>query len=285
MGLVSWLHPWDILLAYCNNQFGEGNGSPLQYSCLENPRDGGAWWTAVYAVTQSRTQLSHFTFTFHFHVLEKEMASHSSVLAWRIPGTAEPGGLPSMGSQSWTRLKWLSSSSNNQLKKYVAPFSKTSKEGTLRPPSDFYVRIFLCPFLYFDKTLLHKSSWVIKPGPWSQSCIFFGDHKSNIVHCKLSPGGASGKESTCQCRRQKRREFSLWVGKIPWRGARQLTLLFSSGKLHGQRSLAGCCPWGCKELDATVVTQHACQSKISIAMLIKKSTDHLVKRCPDEHRY
>ena len=77
---------------------GEGNGIPLQYSCLENPMDGGAWWAAVHGVTKSQTRLSDFTFTFHFHALEKEMATHSSVLAWRIPGTGEPGGLPSMGS-------------------------------------------------------------------------------------------------------------------------------------------------------------------------------------------
>ena len=67
------------------------------YSCLENPMDGGAWWAAVHGVAKSRAQLSNFTFTFHFHALEKEMATHSSVLAWRIPGTGEPGGLPSMG--------------------------------------------------------------------------------------------------------------------------------------------------------------------------------------------
>ena len=77
---------------------GEGNGTPLQYSCLENPTDGGAWWAAVHGVAKSRTRLSNFTFTFHFHALEKEMATHSSVLAWRIPGTGEPGGLPSVGS-------------------------------------------------------------------------------------------------------------------------------------------------------------------------------------------
>ena len=77
---------------------GEGNGTPLQYSCLENPMDGGAWWAVVHGVTKSWTQLSNFTFTFHFHALEKEMATHSRVLAWRIPGTGEPGGLPSMGS-------------------------------------------------------------------------------------------------------------------------------------------------------------------------------------------
>ena len=76
---------------------GEGNGTPLQYSCLENPMDGGAWWAAVHRVAKSQTRLSDFTLTFHFHALEKEMATHSSVLAWRIPGTGQPGGLPSMG--------------------------------------------------------------------------------------------------------------------------------------------------------------------------------------------
>ena len=79
---------------------GEGTGNPLQCSCLENPRGGGAWWAAVDGVAQSRTRLSDFTFTFHFHALEKEMATHSGVLAWRIPGTGEPGGLLSMGSHS-----------------------------------------------------------------------------------------------------------------------------------------------------------------------------------------
>ena len=76
---------------------GEGNGTPLQYSCLVNPMDGGAWWAAVHGVEQSRTRLSDFTFTFHFHALEKEMATHSSVLAWRIPWMGEPAGLPSLG--------------------------------------------------------------------------------------------------------------------------------------------------------------------------------------------
>ena len=77
---------------------GEGNGTPLQYSCLENPMDEGAWWAAVHGVAKSPARLSDFTFTFHFNALEKEMATHSSVLAWRIPGTREPGGLLSMGS-------------------------------------------------------------------------------------------------------------------------------------------------------------------------------------------
>ena len=73
-------------------------GNPLQYSYLENPMDGRAWLAAVHGVTKSRTRLRDFTFTFHFHALEKEMATHSSILAWRIPGTEEPSGLLSMGS-------------------------------------------------------------------------------------------------------------------------------------------------------------------------------------------
>ena len=78
---------------------GEGNGTPLQYPCLENPMDGGAWKAAVHGVAEGRT-LSNFTFTFHFHALEKEMAAHSSVLAWRIPGT---GSL--VGCRLWGRTE------------------------------------------------------------------------------------------------------------------------------------------------------------------------------------
>ena len=73
---------------------GEGNGSPLQYTCPENPMDGGAWWAAVHGESDTTERLQ-----FHFYALEKKMATHSSVLAWRIPGTGEPGGLPSLGSQ------------------------------------------------------------------------------------------------------------------------------------------------------------------------------------------
>ena len=88
------------LIPRLGRSLGVGNSNPLQYFCLENPMDGEAWWATVHGVAKSRTRLSDFTFTFtfHFHALEKEMATHSSVLAWRIPGMGEPGGLPSMGS-------------------------------------------------------------------------------------------------------------------------------------------------------------------------------------------
>ena len=76
------------------------SGSPLQYSCLEKPMDGGAWWAAVHGVTEGRTRLSNFTVTFHFPALGKEMATHSSMLAWKIPWAEEPGRLQSM------RLQW-----------------------------------------------------------------------------------------------------------------------------------------------------------------------------------
>ena len=86
------------IMEWVSISFGEGNGTPLQYSCLENPMEGGAWQAAVHGILKSQTQLSDFTFTFHFHSLEKQMAIHSSVLAQRIPGKGEPGGLSSVGS-------------------------------------------------------------------------------------------------------------------------------------------------------------------------------------------
>ena len=86
-----------ISFVYSSVNVREGSGTPLQYSRLENPMDGGDWRAAVHGVARSRTRLSDFTFTFHFHALEKEMATHSSVLAWRIPGMGGPGGLASLG--------------------------------------------------------------------------------------------------------------------------------------------------------------------------------------------
>ena len=102
-----------ILFLLFMGQFGEGNGTPLQYSCLENPMDGGAWWAAVHGVAKSRTWLSDFTFTFHFPALEKEMATHSSMLVWRIPGTGAWWAAVYGVTQSQTRLMWLSSGSSS----------------------------------------------------------------------------------------------------------------------------------------------------------------------------
>ena len=147
----------------------------------KNPMDGGAWWAAVHGVARSRTQLSDFTFTFPFHALEKEMATHSSVLAWRIPGTRESDGLPSLGLHR-VGHDW----------------------------SDFAAA---------------AASWV--------------------------PGGTSGKEPACQCRRRKRRGFSPWVRKIPWRRKWQPTPVSLPGESHGQRRVAGNSPWGRKESDMT----------------------------------
>ena len=110
---------------------GEGDGTPLQYSCLENPMNGGACWAAVHGVAKSRIWLSDFTFTFHFHVLEKEMATHSSVLAWRIPGMREPGGLPSMGSHR-VRHDWSDLAAYVCIYMYLPHLPKGS-----RPPVGF----------------------------------------------------------------------------------------------------------------------------------------------------
>ena len=107
-------HIWSWRSIRLRLKVGEGNGNPLLYSCLENPMDRGAWWAAVHGVAKSQTRLSDFTYTFHFHALEKEMATHSSVLAWNIPGTGEPGGLLSMGSHrvrhDWSTLAAAASS-------------------------------------------------------------------------------------------------------------------------------------------------------------------------------
>jgi len=114
---------------------GEGNGTRLQYSCLENPMDGGAWKAAVHGVAEDRTWLSDFTFTFHFHALEKEMATHSSVLAWRIPGMGEPGGLLSMGSHrvghDWSDLA-AAAAISRCLSLFVSSWSETKMGSSCR---------------------------------------------------------------------------------------------------------------------------------------------------------
>ena len=106
-----------LLIALATQRRRQWHPTPV---LLPGKSHGGAWWAAAHGVAKRQTWLSDFTFTFHFHALEKEMATHSSILAWRIPGTAEPGGLPSMGvAQKQTRLKWLSSSSSSSYSKII----------------------------------------------------------------------------------------------------------------------------------------------------------------------
>ena len=131
--------------------FGEGNGNPLQYSCLDHPMDGGASWAAVRGVAEGRTRLSDFTLTFHFHAAEKEMATHSSVLAWRIPGMGEPGGLPSMGwhrvGHDWIDLAVAAAAAVLCLNIWLRTFLCTTLSFL-----DFFVVdfIFLHPFSFFN---------------------------------------------------------------------------------------------------------------------------------------
>ena len=135
---VSQIQGWHSINRKLMNRtilfLGEGNGTPLQYSCLENPMDGGAWLAAVHGVAKSRTRLSDCTFTFHFHALEKETATHSSVLAWRIPGPGEPGGLPSMGSHrvghDWSDLA-AANVLSERMEDLIASFSKPSHESDI----------------------------------------------------------------------------------------------------------------------------------------------------------
>ena len=89
---------FDVSICYPKLYYGKGNGNPLQYSCLENPVDRGTWWAAVHGVAQSQTRLKRLSLHACMHALKKEMATHSSILAWRIPGTEEHGELPSLGS-------------------------------------------------------------------------------------------------------------------------------------------------------------------------------------------
>ena len=144
---------------------GEGNGNPLQHSCLENAMDGGAWWAAVHGVTKSQTRLSDCTFTFDFHALEKEMATHSSVLAWRILGMAEPGVLPSIESHrvghNWSDLAAAAAAvlatvlTEFRTKNRIKPLWALAKQ-TNRP---------LDNYMYFRKLFMNSDSCIF---PYSE---------------------------------------------------------------------------------------------------------------------
>ena len=141
-------------------RFGEGNGTPLQYSCLENPMDGGAWWAAVHGVANSRIRLSDFPFTFHFHALEKEMATHSSVLAWRIPGMGEPCGLLSMGSHrvvhNWSDLAAAVAKCRLKKKKHRKSPPNRQAENRVDLPSWL---LFSCVTHYVALDQRHSARW------------------------------------------------------------------------------------------------------------------------------
>ena len=136
---------------------GEGNGNPLQYSCLENPMGRGAWWAAVHGVAKNRTRLRVFAFTLHFSCIPEGNGNPLQCLAWRIPGTAEPGGLPSMGvAQSQTQLKQLSSNSSKHDVISNTPIKNVGLPSFLKNET----------FLWFKLHGREKSSWTIACNPW-----------------------------------------------------------------------------------------------------------------------
>ena len=135
-----------------NTSLGEGDGTPLQYSCLENPMDRGAWKAAVHGVEKSRTRLSNFTFTFHFHASEKEMATPSSVLAWRIPGTGEPHGLGH---------HYIMSRLSNRLLIWMPFYQALSCSSQAARCTHSFFRISLCRYLMHpSKSILVFSSFM-----------------------------------------------------------------------------------------------------------------------------
>ena len=143
---------------------GEGNGNPLQYSCLENPMDRGAWQAAVHGVVKSQTQLSNFTFTFHFHALEKEMATHSSVLAWRIQGRRSL-----VGYRLWGRTELDTTEVTQQQQQHTASSQVCFSESHSTHSCNFHVFVrevnpaSSCYSILIKS--LHDSFWTLNSGP------------------------------------------------------------------------------------------------------------------------
>ena len=157
-----------IISTILQKRNGEGNGNPLQYSCLENPMDGGAWKAAVHGVAKSQERLSDFTFTFHFHALEKEMATHSSILAWRIPGTEEPSRLLSMVSHrvghDWSDLAAAATQKRKlQLKETRDLFkviqSHSRQDGQTKTEIQFFYLLVQHPFTQYTCCNAVRRTW------------------------------------------------------------------------------------------------------------------------------
>ena len=192
--------------------------------------DGGAWWAAVHGVAKSRIRLSNFTFTFHFHALEKGMATHSSVLAWRIPGTGEPGGLLSMGSHrvghDWSDLAAAAAAEFSYIKERVSfPGSSADKESTYAGDPDLIPGLGRSsgegigyPLQYYWAQIVKI---VMNPpeiqetqfSSWVGKILWRRDRLLTRVLLGF-PGGSDDKESAC---RWDRPGFYPWAGKIPWR--------------------------------------------------------------------
>ena len=178
------LYSRSLLVTYLISSGGEGNGTPLQYSCLENPMDAGAWWAAVQGVAKSRTRLCDFPFTFPFHALEKEVATHCSVLAWRIPGTGEPGGLPSMGlhrvGHDWSDLAAAAVCMLISVSQFFSPpqLLVTISSFCTSVTLFYFVNTFICTSFFLFLKLLHINDiiWYLSFFVWdtSLSTTFFG---------------------------------------------------------------------------------------------------------------
>ena len=162
-------------------QVGEGSGTPLQDSCLENPIDGGAWWATVHGVAKSWTRLSDFTFTFHFHALEKEMATHSSVLAWRMPGTGEPVGLPSVGSHrvrhDWSDLAAATAVAPGLWEQFCLLSCHDQVSYQVDPPHGSY----MVPIYYWAPIMFSHCAY--RPGEIRYKSTIVANHSVSHIHC------------------------------------------------------------------------------------------------------
>ena len=195
---MTWFFFFKYLLQFPR----EGNGTPLQPSCLENPMDGGAWWAAVQGVVKSRTRLSDFIFTFHFHALEKEMVTHSSVLAWRIPGTGEPHGLPSMGSHrvghDWSDLAVAAAAVMslllNMLSRLVITFLPRSQHlliSWLQSPSAMILEPPPKKYIYINKIFLFLAVPCVLRGLCSLTRDWIGPQQWKLEVLTTEPPGNS----------------------------------------------------------------------------------------------